>query len=162
MLTIIGTLVVIVAFFRDSEHTRRQQVQSTLKKSSQTDVSYWINIEQKFLSQTPLLRRLYKQLYSSNSYLQQLPDPEITPDVIEKEIHMISMLLQIVDSISYEVSHDSCNWNEPTNSAWLRVFRSWFKSPLLLAQWNLTKHLYNSETETFVDTFIINENKPCN
>ena len=155
MLTIIGTLVLIVAFFRDTENTRKQQAQATLKKYSQTDVSYWINIEQKFLSQTPILRRLYKQLYLSNTYLQQLPDPDITPEIVEKEIHMISMLLQIVDSVSYEVAHDSSDWQDPAHAAWLRVFQSWFASPLLLNQWHLTKHLYNSETETFVNKYVL-------
>ena len=49
----------------------------------------------------------------SNPELQVLPDPEITPKVIVKEMHIISMLLQTIDTITYEISRTGSDWYNP-------------------------------------------------
>lgn len=151
MLAIIGTFILVLSYFESKENTARNVNKDVLSTYVGNDQKGIIDIERIFMDQSPQLRRLYKQIYPGNSAIQALADPPITPDVIEKEQHMMSIMLQTIETILYPVTLKLMNVASKDFQPWLVTFRSWFASPLLREFWASNKHLYAPETRDFIE-----------
>lgn len=153
MAVIMGVGAIIMQYI-DSNHQREYEQQQTF--ISQTE-SHWIELEKYFAQNYPYLARLYQQIYSGNKTLRGLPKG-LNKDEMEKvvafEQHTASILFQIIENIYVFLS-------SPLGSSeycgWLNVWKSWFKSPIVLQQWHQTRSFYNQQTQNFIDYCIIKE-----
>ena len=72
------------------------------------------------------LLRLFKSIYSSNTVLQSLPDPPLTPQVVRKEQAVALQIFQIIENVNEFVTQDPLGWSNPDMQTWLTAFRESF------------------------------------
>ena len=157
MLAIVGTFVLLLSFIESSQNNERITRKDLVEKNVQNDQKGIIELERLFIDQGPQLRRLYKQIHPNNQFLQQLPDPVITPEIIEKEQHAMSIMLQNVESILYPITFGILKYNTKEFQPWITTFKYWFSSELLREYWNINKSMYTIGTQNFIDTQILGQ-----
>ena len=155
MLAIVGTFILILSFLEASENNNRITKKDILEKNIQNDQRGIIDLEKVFISSSPQLRRLYKQINPHNAFLQSLPDPVITNEIIEKEQQTMSIMLQNIESILYPVTFNLIKHDSEEFQPWITTFKYWFSSELLREYWNINKNLYTTGTQKFIDTYIL-------
>jgi hypothetical protein len=145
-----GILIALISFMLAIVADQRQQKAARDTEQLALTQAGWVELERYFAQQQPQLRRLYKQMYADNAQLQRLPDPELTPDVREQEVHAASQIFQIIANVYWLVAeHQVGGWQ--SNQDWIHVFRSWLRSPILREQWRHFRRFYDAETQQFID-----------
>jgi uncharacterized membrane protein len=134
MFAIVGTFLAVASFFITQQEQQTQAQQNSLQQSLAFIQTNWIAIEQYF-SANPDLQNMYKGLNLDNVELQKLPDVPITDQSKYKEIHVAAWLIQIIENINTLVESKKLNWGNPSLLAWLSIFRSWFRYPVMKQQW---------------------------
>lgn len=155
MLAIVGTFVLLLSFLDSNESKLLTDKKDILNNTISNDQNGIVDIEKIFIDSSPQLRRLYKQMYPENSVLQALPDPQITPEVLEKEQHMLSIIMQNIESIIYPITMKWLNSNTEFYKTWISTFKMWFSSQLLRDYYQQNKTLYFKETQNFIDSKIL-------
>lgn len=125
----------------------------------QTDYN-WSQIERIFIDNTPDLNRLYKQIYSGDSTIKDVVEPNITSDIIIKEVATCSIIIQAVDNIiTYLIKEfhtdDVVELAQRDTTGWTQSFMSWFKSPILREVWKYRKTFYDVKTIEYVDKVLL-------
>lgn len=125
----------------------------------QTDYN-WSQIERIFIDNAPDLNRLYKQIYSGDYTIKDVVEPNITSDIILKEVATCSIIIQAVDNIvTYLIKEfhtdDVVELAQRDNTGWTQSFISWFKSPILREVWKYRKTFYDSKTIEYVDKVLL-------
>lgn len=153
---VVAVVSIVVGIRIADDQRRRSQVTDEVA----LDQVSWSNLERRFLEQ-PGLVRLYKQMYADNPVVQQLVDPDPPPASTSNdpalptatEIHMANILFQVIENVNAASPLTAHGWDDL--AAWLAVFRSWLRSPILLRQWQMNKSLFGDATIAFVDNNII-------
>ena len=114
-------------------------------------------MEKIFIDYSPQLLRLYKQIYPHNLTIQQLEEPTLTPQIIEKEQHVISIMMQNIESILYPLTQKLMPIEPSKYQSWVKTFKLWFTSSLVREFWHNNKQLYNQETQNFVKNYILEQ-----
>ena len=157
MLAIIGTFVLLLSFIESSSNNQRNNIRGQIADAITNDQKGINEIERIFLEQGPTLRRLYKQLYPNNPNIINLPDSPITNEIIEREQHMLSIMLQNIETVLYPLTSNLSRFNLIQLEPWLLIIRQWFRSPLLLDYWNSHRQFYTTATQKFVTDNIIGQ-----
>lgn len=155
MLEAWGVLMAAGAIAIESMDSNNQKELERQRAFIEQTENNWIELEKYFALNYPFLARLYQQIYSDNKTLKGLP-PNLTKDdmfkVVALEQHTCSILFQIIENVYIFLSSQL---GTTEYCGWLNVWKSWFKSPIVREQWNLTKEYYNKQTQHFVDDCII-------
>lgn len=125
----------------------------------QTDYN-WSQIERIFIDNTPDLNRLYKQIYSGDFIIKDVVEPNITSDIILKEVATCSIIIQAVDNIvTYLIKEfhtdDVVELVQRDTTGWTQSFISWFKSPIVREVWKYRKTFYDVKTIEYVDKVLL-------
>ena len=157
MLSAIGIIIGVAAIateYIENTNQREYDRQQTFIEQTETN---WIELEKYFVQNYPYLARLYQQMYPENYTLKGLP-PNLSKDdmrkVIAVEQHTCSILFQIIENV-YIFLSSQLGSNE--YCGWLFVWKSWFKSSIIMEQWRLTKNYYSQQTKNFIDNCIIKD-----
>lgn len=143
----------VLSFVISSNNQVVQAANIAVSQDLSLDYGAWLSLEQRFASD-PNLLRLYQQIYPNNIVAQYLPTPPVTPDMVNAEIHMTSIMFQTMASINESVILSGGTWANMPDSGWLAVFRSWFLSPIVREQWELNKQFFGTEAIDFVNTYV--------
>ncbi|AYV84518.1 MAG: hypothetical protein Hyperionvirus28_6 [Hyperionvirus sp.] len=151
---IIIALAALVAVSQYKINSTKEEFDQTQTLLNEAQVN-WIEMEKIFINNYPYGERLYQQIYKTNKILQNnkisVKDME---RVIAFEIHMCSILFQSIENVSWAIKKITGDWSN-IQYGWINAWRSWFKSPIIREQWELTKVFYGRITEEFVDKLII-------
>lgn len=156
MLAIIGTFVLLLSYIEGTNNSARNEKKDMVMINNEADNRAVVDLEKLFMSNTPDLLRLYKQLNPENVAIRQIVDPPLTSQILEKEQHMLSIIMQQIETILYPVSNKTISPTSPLFEPWIRTFKTWFSSPLLQQYWATHKHLFTNFTREFIDTQILN------
>ncbi len=155
ILTLFGTFIFLLSFLETTEDNKRNKLRDLLTNQITYDQKGIIDIEKIFIEQSPQLLRLYKQIYPNNLTIQRLEEPPITNQIIEKEQHIISIMIQNIESILYPLTQKFMSIDSLKYQSWLQTFKYWFSSPLVREFWDSHKQLYNRETQNFISQHIL-------
>ena len=155
ILALFGTFVYLLFFLETIDNNNRNTLNNVLTSQINYDQKGVIDIEKIFIEQSPQLLRLYKQIYPNNVTIQKLTEPPLTEQIIEKEQHVISIMLQNIESISYPLTQKLIPTDTIKYQSWLATFKMWFSSPLVREFWHSHQRLYNRETQEFINQQIL-------
>lgn len=146
-LAVVGTLIAIISFYfsyRDSHEASQKQL---LLDIVNTDENSIIGTEQLFLKH-PKLDQLYKEVYSTDPYVQDSDNLS--------EIQMMRIMLIKMETAFYTLGGMNQDWlNSERDRPWVNLWITWFKSQKFRQYWNHYKQFVDQELQDFVDQTII-------
>lgn len=148
---LIGAGALINDYWENAHQHQNEQEQIYINQTE----GNWIELEKYFASNYPYSARLYQQMYSHNPTLRGLPkdlDAKEMDKVRDFEQHTCIILFQIIENIYIYLSARPGNTDY---CGWVKVWKSWFKSSIILEQWKFSKQFYDNQTQLFIDLCII-------
>lgn len=158
-LALIGTLVVAISFIYQYKQANDTARSDKIREYTRELQAYWIDLEKIFMDKYPYLSRLYQQINQNNLPLQTLTSDTFAENQINKikffEIHMCSIMFQIIENVYLENFQEPNDFNDPINIAWINKWKSWFKSNIVREQWSQKKNFFSVNTQKFIDGYIL-------
>ena len=148
----LSVLVIIMAFFFGEMASREAVREKTLAARLAEHQSMLESIQHLFLQYD--LGTLYNEMYSSAPPGAQVTAASVTPAQHDAIVHAAPMIFYRMDSAFWRTTSKN-EWNDTFHRAWLRIWREWFKSPMLLQQWQFQKRFFTEAFQDFVDRYII-------
>ena len=148
---------VTVKSFKNQNEDRAKNLGIQYANLTQNKIS---DIDKLFMS-SPLLDRLYYQMYQDNPHIvniMQLNGPiNETPEILKAEHHAASLIIQRMADIYACEKLDDLN-NDTIE--WINTFKGWLKSPILRSHWKYLKHEQHPNFIHFVDNILIRNQIP--
>jgi hypothetical protein len=162
----LGVISVIILLLGYSQSQRQaqvntnqlglQQIQTAKQNFTDTTNKYWVETEQMFLSNWPVLARLYSQIWASQGKVLKLPT--LTPNQAAEqpyaENQAAQRLFQIIENIIITQGQQI-----ERGRGWWDIFNSWAKSKVFQSVWKNSKSFYNPLTQKFIKALIAGDDK---
>ncbi len=151
---ILGFIVLITEYFKYQDEQATDDQNQRVNESQLN----WIELEKMFITHYPYLDRLYSQMYPNNPALKDIKfkwTPEEWQKVKILETHTCSILFQIIENVCMTSDWTPEHANQSHYNDWLKIWQSWFQSPIVRRQWNSMKTYYTPETQKCVNTHLL-------
>ena len=144
--------LITVKTFKNQNEDRARNLGIQYTNLTQNKIS---DIDKLFMS-SPLLDRLYSQMYIDNPHIRKImhlkgPVKE-TPEVLKAEHHAANLIIQRMADIYACERLDDLN-NDTIE--WINTFRGWMRSPILKSHWKYLKHEQHPHFSYFVENILI-------
>lgn len=149
----LGIFLIVASFIHkhisEEEDIRKNEIKTIAAEKEQ----FLINIEKTLIDYYPESVYLSNQMYPAEAVKIPPKIDEIKRKMVE--LHLCNIILQKIEN-TYLISLNTSLEKSQQFQDWIKIWRMWFKSPILVDVWNKNKNaLYSDRFRNFVETKLI-------
>lgn len=143
----LGVFIALISFFLDQIIKKKVDTEKSISDIVHDQELGFIDIEQHFLDNYPVLFPLYKELNQQNKIIQKIPNPKNIDPIkrLQSENNMCNIILQRIENIYLAELQLENFQNSEQYQEWIKTWKQWFRSPTLTRVWNTNKYTFFSK-----------------